>query len=51
MTGKYGLVVMNILRAAAGLTVLALGLFMALMFLRERKQASDVSRAAGIKAH
>jgi protein SCO1/2 len=51
MTGKYGLVVMNILRAAGGLTVLALGLFMALMFLRERKQASDVSRAAGIKAH
>jgi protein SCO1/2 len=40
MTGKYGVVVMNVLRAAGGLTVLILGIFMALMFLRERKQAS-----------
>jgi protein SCO1/2 len=40
MTGKYGVVVMNVLRAAGGLTVLILGIFMTLMFLRERKQAS-----------
>jgi len=51
MTGKYGLVVMNVLRAAGGLTVLALGLFLGLMFLRERKHASEIARAAGIKAH
>lgn len=50
MTGKYGLVVMNVLRAAGGLTVLALGLFMGLMFFRERKQASEIARAAGAKA-
>ena len=37
MTGKYGVVVMNVLRAAGGLTVLVLGIFMTLMFLRERK--------------
>ena len=38
MTGKYGVVVMNVLRVAGGLTVLILGIFMTLMFLRERKQ-------------
>ncbi len=38
MTGKYGVVVMNVLRAAGGLTVLILGLFMTLMFLRDRRQ-------------
>jgi protein SCO1 len=42
MTGKYGVVVMNVLRAAGGLTVLALGIFMTLMFLRERKRTSGV---------
>jgi protein SCO1/2 len=51
MTGKYGLVVMNVLRAAGGLTVLALGLFLGLMFRRDRTQAAAVSRAAGMKAH
>jgi protein SCO1/2 len=51
MTGKYGLVVMNVLRATGGLTVLALGLFLGLMFRRDRTQASGVSRAAGMKAH
>jgi protein SCO1/2 len=50
MTGKYGLVVMNVLRAAGGLTVLILGIFMALMFLRERKRAVGISPAAGAKA-
>lgn len=51
MTGKYGLVVMNVLRAAGGLTVLALGLFLGLMFRRDRTQAAGASRAAGVKAH
>ena len=51
MTGKYGLVVMNVLRAAGGLTVLLLGTFMLVMFLRERKRSSGVSPAAGAKAN
>ena len=50
MTGKYGVVVMNVLRAAGGLTVLILGIFMILMFLRERKRPSGVPPAAGAKA-
>jgi protein SCO1/2 len=37
MTGKYGLVVMNVVRAAGLFTVLALGSFMFIMFRRERK--------------
>jgi protein SCO1 len=50
MTGKYGVVVMNVLRAAGGLTVLVLGIFMIVMFLRERKRPIDVPPAAGAKA-
>jgi len=50
MTGKYGVVVMNVLRGAGGLTVLILGIFMTLMFLRERKRPVSVSPAAGAKA-
>jgi protein SCO1 len=50
MTGKYGVVVMNVLRAAGGLTVLILGIFMTMMFLRERKRPIDVPPAAGAKA-
>ncbi len=50
MTGKYGVVVMNVLRAAGGLTVLLLGIFMTVMFLRERKRSVDVSPAAGAKS-
>ena len=50
MTGKYGVVVMNVLRAAGGLTVLILGIFMTLMFLRERKQPPGIPPAAGAKA-
>jgi protein SCO1 len=50
MTGKYGLVVMNVLRAAGGLTVLLLGAFMLVMFLRERKRPSGISSAARVKA-
>jgi len=50
MTGKYGLVIMNVLRVAGGLTVLILGIFMTLMFLRERKRPSEIPPAAGAKA-
>jgi protein SCO1 len=50
MTGKYGVVVMNVLRAAGGLTVLILGIFMTVMFLRERKRPSGIPPAAGAKA-
>jgi len=50
MTGKYGVVVMNVLRAAGGLTVLVLGIFMALMFLRERKRPVGAQPAASAKA-
>lgn len=36
-TGKYGLIVMNVVRAGGGLTVLLLGIFMVVMFRRDRK--------------
>jgi protein SCO1/2 len=48
MTGKYGLVVMNVVRAAGGLTVLVLGLFMWIMFRRDRK-STGVPPVAGVK--
>jgi protein SCO1/2 len=35
-TGKYGLMVMNVVRAAGVVTVLILGIFMFVMFRRER---------------
>jgi protein SCO1 len=35
-TGRYGLVIMNVLRLAGLLTVAALGGFIAVMFRRER---------------
>jgi protein SCO1/2 len=47
MTGKYGLVVMNVLRAAGGMTVLALGIFMLVMFRRDRHAVSP-SRGAKV---
>lgn len=49
MTGKYSLVVMNVLRAAGGLTVLILAIFMTAMFLRERRRASGTVPGAPIK--
>jgi protein SCO1/2 len=42
LTGKYGLIVANVLRIAGGLTVLVLGVFLWLMFRRERHAASPV---------
>ena len=50
MTGKYGLIITNVLRAGGALTVLLLGVFMLVMFLRERKHAPGVSPAAGARA-
>jgi protein SCO1/2 len=43
ITGKYGLVVMNVVRAGGALTVLALGLFMFVMFRRERNRPGAAS--------
>jgi protein SCO1/2 len=50
MTGKYGIVIINVLRIAGGLTVLALGLFMTIMFLRERKRPAGVPPAVDARA-
>ncbi len=36
-TGKYGVIISNVLRAAASATVLALGTFLVVMFRRDRK--------------
>jgi len=47
-TGKYGLVVMNVVRAAGVLTVLILGIFMFVMFRRERNHPSGPP-AVGVK--
>src|ERR1700722_1379626 len=49
MTGKYGVIVINVLRAAGVLTVLILGIFMTLMFLRERKRPIVIPPAVGAK--
>lgn len=49
-TGKYGLIVMNVVRAAGGLTVLALGIFMLIMFRRDHKHGA-IPPADGVKAH
>ncbi len=43
-TGKYGLVIMNVIRAAGLATVLALGIFMWVMFRRERNTQFRNSR-------
>jgi protein SCO1/2 len=50
MTGKYGVVIINVLRAAGGLTVLLLGIFMTVMFLRERKRPAGAPPATGANA-
>jgi protein SCO1/2 len=48
-TGKYGLIVMNVVRAGGVLTLLALGIFMFVMFRRERHHSSGPP-AVGVKA-
>jgi protein SCO1/2 len=42
LTGKYGLVIMNVLRVAGIATVMALGMFMIVMFRRDRKIVKQV---------
>jgi len=49
MTGKYGLIVMNVVRAAGLFTVLVLGIFMFVMFRRERKHPGGPP-AVGVKS-
>jgi len=45
-TGKYGLAIMNIIRLAGLVTVLGLGLFMAVMFRRDRRQRARLEAGA-----
>ena len=47
ITGRYGLVIMNVLRLAGLMTVAALGGFIAIMFRRERQRA-ETSRVIGV---
>ncbi len=42
--GKYGLVIMNVFRAAGALTVLLVGGFLVVMFRRERRQRAETVR-------
>jgi protein SCO1/2 len=48
MTGKYGLIVMRVVRAGGLFTVLALGIFMWVMFRRERNHPNGPP-AVGVK--
>ena len=45
-TGRYGLVIMNFVRAAGALTVLLIGSLIFVSLRRERRQASAVARTA-----
>jgi protein SCO1 len=45
-TGKYGAVIMNVMRLAGGVTVLILGTFMFIMFRREPAQKPGAARIA-----
>jgi len=40
LTGKYGVIIMNVLRLAGSATALALGSFMVVMFRRDRRMAA-----------
>jgi protein SCO1/2 len=46
-TGRYGVVIMRVVRVAGAVTVLALGGFIALMLRRERAQARGLSLPGG----
>jgi protein SCO1/2 len=48
ITGKYGLIVMNVVRAAGGLTVLVLLIFMFVMFRRDRRRPG-ISATSDVK--
>lgn len=45
LTGKYGVVIMNVLRLAGSATVLALGGFMLIMFRRDRRAGRETGEA------
>jgi protein SCO1 len=45
LTGRYGVLIMNVLRLAGSATVLALGAFMAVMFRRDRRAAAGAGEA------
>jgi protein SCO1/2 len=40
LTGKYGVIIMNVLRLAGSATAVALGSFMVVMFRRDRRKAA-----------
>jgi protein SCO1/2 len=48
-TGKYGAVIMNVMRLAGGATVLILGAFMFIMFRRETAARPAAARIAQAK--
>jgi len=45
LTGKYGVVIMNVLRLAGSATVAVLGTFMFVMFRRDRRKAAPTGEA------
>ena len=50
-TGKYGFVIMNIVRGGGILTLLALGIFMFIMFRRDhRRHIAEMAASTGAKA-
>jgi protein SCO1/2 len=48
-TGRYGIVIMNLVRAAGALTVLGLGLGIVLSLRRERRQAATAASTTGVR--
>ncbi len=46
MTGKYGMVILNLIRLGGGLTLAALGTFIAVMLRRERRNAHGIHQNA-----
>ncbi len=45
LTGKYGLIIANVLRIAGGLTVLVLGGFIFIMFKRDRQKSLEAAKS------
>jgi len=45
LTGKYGLAIMNVIRLAGLVTVMGLGIFMGVMFRRDRRQRAGPAAA------
>ena len=45
LTGKYGLAIMNVIRLAGLVTVMGLGIFMGVMFRRDRRQRARPAAA------